>query len=126
MRPLLVSLGLALAAAGAHAQTAGALNCRSQVNFTCGESCEAEPGPADLALDFTAGTGDYCRGSRCDSGTLTASDETGQWNGDAYRVFSLKGGEGDSAFSVSGAVDVGTGTFFAVTSDIPHLFGRCE
>lgn len=96
--------------------------CRAQLLLECAESCESTMAPADLALDFEAGSGDLCRGERCDSGRLEWRDETGQWDERSYRVFALAG---ENA-SASGVIDLDSRTFFAVTSDTATLFGRCE
>jgi hypothetical protein len=122
---LAVGVG-AQAAAGAESSAASAdtsASCRAQVILSCEKNCTAEENmPADISLDFAGKTGSYCRGEQCDDGKLEFAEHPGQWDSVPYRVFTLT----DSTFTVSGAMSMGTKTFFATTSDVGTLFGVCE
>ncbi len=99
-------------------------SCRGQVLLTCGKDCQlADNGPADLNLDVKAKSGEFCRGETCTPGKLSVTNRKGQWDNRPYQYFSLSDSSGVLA---SGVIDVRSGTFFALTSDIGTLFGRCQ
>ncbi len=122
--PLLILTGL-LSVPAAAVAAEDTLSCNSQINLACQESCEVNPTPAALNFDFANKTGEYCRGPQCLPGTLNFTDEGVLGGGRTYRLFSLIGAEGN-AFSVAGAIDIESKTFFATTSDFPTLLGTCE
>ena len=96
--------------------------CRAQLILSCDKTCTPEDNqPADISVDFSAKSGDYCRGEQCDEGTLEFVEKSGQWDTAPNRIFTLTGVN----FVVSGAVNTDTKAFFA-TSDLGMLFGNCE
>jgi hypothetical protein len=99
-------------------------HCRAQILLECGKDCRLSDAlPADVELNFKKKTGGFCRGESCSSGKLLWKDQVGQSDGRQYRVFTLSD---SGSILVSGAIDVRSNTFFALTSDVGTLFGRCQ
>lgn len=119
----MIAIALATTLGSSPALSADALlYCRAQLILSCGRTCTAEDNqPADVSVDFSAKSGDYCRGEQCDEGKLEFVEKSGQWDTAPNRIFTLTGAN----FVVSGAVNTDTKAFFA-TSDLGMLFGNCE
>ena len=98
------------------------LNCRTQVSWDCSTSCEMNAGPADLVLNFGEKTAEFCRGSRCDTSSLTVIDASGQWDDGTYSVFAFEG----TAFKLSGVIFPGKALFQARSDELGDIAGSCE
>ena len=100
------------------------LSCRSQFSYSCAAGCVAEPGPADITFDPAGLMAEFCRGQSCDSGKLTLSTTTGQWDDATYQLFQVEGLK--PAFKLSGVIFPGAKTFSAHSDELGEIAGTCE
>jgi hypothetical protein len=121
-RGLMAVAALLVLAVPVRAADMTSLSCRAQVVAWCDKQCEFGAGPADVALDLTAGTISYCRGEQCDEGRIKVDHQQGQWNDEPYLSF-----DGDVARGgrVWGLVALKSLTFYA-KGDVGSMFGTCS
>lgn len=119
----LLAAALAPAAMGAEkAVPPQSLSCRAQVVAFCNKGCEFGAGPADLALDFKKGVISYCRGEQCNDGKIKVETQDGQWDNEAYMLFTGKVKHGGKVW---GLISLKAMTFYA-KGDVGDMFGTCS